>query len=252
MRRSGRQEAGAGSAAARAAEARDTCSSCTSWGVRPMEMLAAPSAPDHDRHTNYSATKCQRRSEIANRQVRISIPERVESASRSRGRQPIGSLRPHADVASCSCAPCATTRPTPRSTATGCCCGPGYIRRVAAGIYAWLPLGHRVLRQGRADRARGDGRGRRAGGAAPDPPAARAVAAHRPRRGVRPADVPPRGPQGDRVLPLADRRGGRSRRSSRGEYSSVPRPAGEPLPDQLEVPRRAAAPLRAPARRASS
>ena len=26
-----------------------------------------------------------------------------------------------------------------------------------------------------------------------------------------------------------------------GEYSLVPRPAGEPLPDQLEVPRRAAA-----------
>ncbi len=45
---------------------------------------------------------------------------------------------------------------------------------------------------GRADRPRGDGSGRRAGDAAADHAAARAVAAQRPRRDVRPAHVPPR------------------------------------------------------------
>ena len=34
----------------------------------------------------------------------------------------------------------------------------GYVRRVAPGIYSWLPLGLAVLRERRADRARGDGR----------------------------------------------------------------------------------------------
>ena len=36
----------------------------------------------------------------------------------------------------------------------------GLIRQTSAGIYAWLPLGLRVLTQHRADRARGAGRGR--------------------------------------------------------------------------------------------
>ena len=43
----------------------------------------------------------------------------------------------------------------------------GYVRRVAPGIYSWLPLGIAVLRQHRAGRARGDGRDRLAGGALP-------------------------------------------------------------------------------------
>ncbi len=48
----------------------------------------------------------------------------------------------------------------------------GYVRRTAAGIWSWLPLGKRVLanagpRQRGAHRPRGDGRDRRPGGAAP-------------------------------------------------------------------------------------
>ena len=43
----------------------------------------------------------------------------------------------------------------------------GYVRRVAPGIYSWLPLGLAVLGQHRADRPRGDERDRLAGGALP-------------------------------------------------------------------------------------
>jgi prolyl-tRNA synthetase len=48
----------------------------------------------------------------------------------------------------------------------------GMIRQTSAGIYAWLPLGLRVLKQGRADRARGAGRRRRPGNPDADDPAA--------------------------------------------------------------------------------
>ena len=41
----------------------------------------------------------------------------------------------------------------------------GYIRRAAPGIYTWLPLGLRVLRQHRGHHPRGDGRHRRPGAA---------------------------------------------------------------------------------------
>ena len=49
------------------------------------------------------------------------------------------------------------------------------------------------------------------------------------------------------VLPLADGRGGRHH-AGRPGVRLLPRPAGEPLPDQLEVPRRDPAPLRPAAR----
>ena len=39
-----------------------------------------------------------------------------------------------------------TTRPTPRSPATGCSSRGGYIRRAAPGGFTWLPLGFRVFR----------------------------------------------------------------------------------------------------------
>ena len=51
----------------------------------------------------------------------------------------------------------------------------GYVRRVAPGIYSWLPLGLKVLGQGRGDRPRGDGRDRWPGSAVPRPAAARAL-----------------------------------------------------------------------------
>ena len=119
----------------------------------------------------------------------------------------------------------------------------GYIRRIAAGLYAWLPLGTPGAAQGRADRARGDGPRRCAGDRAADPAAARTVATLRSRRGVRAAHVPAARPQGDRLLPVADRRGGRDDDRRAGVHV-VPRPPGEPVPDQLEVPRRAAPALR--------
>ena len=97
----------------------------------------------------------------------------------------------------------------------------GYIRKVASGIYSWLPLGNRVLRKveqivreemdaGRRARRRSCRSSSRSScGSAAGRDAA-----------VRAADVPAPGPQGDRVLP----RRRRPRRSSpplvAGEYSS--------------------------------
>ncbi len=109
------------------------------------------------------------------------------------------------------------------------------------------PLGSPGATQRRADRPGGDGRGRRPGGPAPDRPAARALGAERPRHRVRTPDVQAPRPQGDRLLPLADG-GGVGHQHRRSGVRLLSRPAAEPLPDQLEVPRRAAAPLRAPAR----
>jgi hypothetical protein len=36
----------------------------------------------------------------------------------------------------------------------------GMIKQASAGIYSWLPLGFKVLRKDRADRARGTGSAR--------------------------------------------------------------------------------------------
>ena len=114
----------------------------------------------------------------------------------------------------------------------------GDIRLVAARPAG--PAAHR------ADRARGDGRGRRAGGAAADRAAARALAAQRPRTHLRPADVPPARPQGDGFLPRAHGRGGRHHPRER-RVRQLSRSARQPVPDRLEVPRRAAPPVRTPA-----
>ena len=101
--------------------------------------------------------------------------------------------------------------------------------------------------QGRADRARGDGRRRRPGAVLPIVQPLELWERSGRDATYGPAHVPSRGPQGDRVLPVADGRGGHHD-DRRGRVLELPRPAGEPLPDQLEVPRRAAAPLRAAAR----
>ena len=58
----------------------------------------------------------------------------------------------------------------------------GYIRRVASGVYSWLPLGNRVLRKvEQIVREEMDAAGRPGDGPA-DHPAARALGAQRPRR----------------------------------------------------------------------
>ena len=66
--------------------------------------------------------------------------------SRGRGRPVLRlALAPCSDSRRCSSAPCVTTQPTRRCRATSCSCARGYIRRVAPGIYSWLPLGLAVL-----------------------------------------------------------------------------------------------------------
>ena len=85
----------------------------------------------------------------------------------------------------------------------------GYIRRVAAGIYSWLPLGHRVLRKvEQIVREEMDAAGAQEVLAA-DRPAARAVGSGPgATQAYGPLMFRLAGPQGDRLLPLADGRGG--------------------------------------------
>ena len=88
----------------------------------------------------------------------------------------------HADVGRCSCARCVKTRPTPRSTATGCSCGRATSAGSPTGIYSWLPLGIRVLHKvSEIVRQEMDRAGAQEVLAA-DRPAARALGADRPQR----------------------------------------------------------------------
>src|SRR5581483_7819203 len=70
----------------------------------------------------------------------------------------------------------------------------GYIRKVAAGIYSWLPLGYRVLR--RVEEI-----------VRQEMDAAGALAADGPGQGVRAAHVQAHRPEGHRLRPGAHRRG---------------------------------------------
>ena len=88
----------------------------------------------------------------------------------------------HADVARSSCAPLRDDPADADIDSHRLLLRAGCIRRVASGIYAWLPLGQRVLANVERDRPRGDGRRGRAGDDAADRPAARALGAVGPRR----------------------------------------------------------------------
>ena len=100
--------------------------------------------------------------------------------------RPVASAR-HADVGSSSCARCATTRPTPRSTATGCSCG----RATSAGSRpASTPgcrSGYRVLRKVEQIVREEMDRGRRPGDA-------RCRSSSRSSSGSAAAATPPYGP----------------------------------------------------------
>ncbi len=115
----------------------------------------------------------------------------------------------------------------------------GYVRRVAPGIYTWLPLGLKVLRPGRGGRARGDGPDGRPGGAVPGAAAPRALRDLRPLDGVRRPAVPAQGPQGRGVPARADPRGA-VHDPGQEPVLVVQGPAGRALPDPDEVPRRGA------------
>ena len=76
----------------------------------------------------------------------------------------------------------------------------GMIRKLAAGLYTWSPLGLRVLRKVEAHRARGDGRRRRDRTADAVDPAEGAVGGDRALGEVRRPAAEDQGPQGSRVL----------------------------------------------------
>jgi hypothetical protein len=58
----------------------------------------------------------------------------------------------------------------------------GMIKKLGAGIYTYMPMGLRVVPQGRGDRARGDEPRRRRGADHAGGPAGRALAGNRPLR----------------------------------------------------------------------
>ena len=97
----------------------------------------------------------------------------------------------------------------------------GLIRQTAAGIYAWLPLGHRVLEEDRADRPRGAGPGRRGRIADADHPVGRPVAPVGPLRRLRPGDAALPGPARARDALRADQRG--------DDHPDLPRRRSNPI-----------------------
>ena len=121
----------------------------------------------------------------------------------------------------------------------------GYIRRVAAGIYSWLPLGYRVLRKvEQIVREEMDAAGAQEV-LLPIVQPLELWERTRPRQGVRRRSCSAshdRKETGYCLSPTAEEV---VTTLVAQEYGSLPRPAGEPVPDQLEVPRRAPAPLRA-------
>ena len=119
----------------------------------------------------------------------------------------------------------------------------GMIRQEGAGIYAWLPLGLRVLHKICADRARGAEPRRRDRAVDADAAIGRSVARIRPLRRLRQGDAAhPRPPRARHAL-RSDQRGDDHRDLPR-QRALVQGSAAQPLPHPVEVPRRGAAALR--------
>ncbi len=123
----------------------------------------------------------------------------------------------------------------------------GMIRQSSAGIYSWLPLGLRVLRRVEQIVREEMDSGRLPRGADADRPAGRALAGERPLRGLRQGDAAHHRPPRARDALRADPRGG-DHRHLPPQRAQLPRPAAQPLPDPVEVPRRDPAALRRDAR----
>ncbi len=113
----------------------------------------------------------------------------------------------------------------------------GYIRRVAPGIYSWLPLGQADPRQRRGRRPRGDGADRRPGGAFPGPDPARDLRGERAVGRLRRGAVPAQRPQGRRLSARPDARGA-VHAAGEGRVLVVPRLPADAVPDPDEVPGR--------------
>ena len=253
MRRAADAGPESGWGSVRRAQAARHISSCTSCGVRPMEMLGAP----RDRIT--SSQRNRFRAEMPAPRSGIFptgvVEIRLESSvsglrpirSRTGPGTPVASVASaaHADVGALPAH--AARRPGRRRGRQPPAARPG--RATSAGSRRASTRGCRsgtgcCARSSRSSARRWTRPAPRRRVAA-DHPAARALGAQRPRRGrTAPLMFRLAGPQGDRLLPRRRRRRRSSRRSSRRSTRSLPRPAREPVPDQLEVPRRAAAPLR--------
>ena len=123
----------------------------------------------------------------------------------------------------------------------------GMMRQEAAGIYAFLPLGLRVLDKICQHRARGAEPLRRDRAADADDPVGRPVARERPLRRLRQGDAAHQGPARARHAVRPDQRGDDHRHLPR-LCALLQGSAAQPLSHPVEVPRRGAAALRADAR----
>ena len=123
----------------------------------------------------------------------------------------------------------------------------GMMRQEAAGIYAFLPLGFRVLQKICADRARGAEPLRRHRIADADHSVRRSLARKRALRGLRQGNAAHQGPPRARHAVRADQRGD-DHRDLPFLRSLVQGSSAQPLPYPVEIPRRGAPALRADAR----
>ena len=123
----------------------------------------------------------------------------------------------------------------------------GMMRQEAAGIYAFLPLGLRVLQEDLPDRARGAGPLGRDRDADADHPVGRALARERTLRRLRQGDAAHQGPPRARHALRSDQRGDDHRDLPR-LCALVQGSAAQSLSHPVEVPRRGAAALRPDAR----
>ena len=123
----------------------------------------------------------------------------------------------------------------------------GFIKRLSAGIYTYMPMGLRVIRKVESDRPRGDEPRRRRRAADAGRAAGRAVAGIGALPEVRPRAAARQGPPRARLRHPADERGGHHRHRAPGA-AQLPRAAEEFLSHPDQVPRRAPAALRRDAR----
>ena len=123
----------------------------------------------------------------------------------------------------------------------------GMMRQEAAGIYAFLPLGFRVLAEDLRDRARGAEPLRRHRTADADHPVGRSLARERALRGLWQGNAAHQGPPRARHAVRADQRGD-DHRDLPLLCALVQGSSAQSLPHPVEIPRRGAPALRADAR----
>ncbi len=211
--------------------------SAARWPARPFPAQVQSLPPTGAAPRAGAAQRAPRTARMAASPGRYPWPTPICQESSARAHSNVHPVPTHAPRGSCrrrgALAPPAGAR---RLRAPG---GAGDLLLAAAGLPG--------AAQRRADRARGDERGRLPGGPLPGAPAARALRADQPVDRVRAQPVPARRPTRRRLPARADARGD-VHPAGQGPVLLLQGPAGLPVPDPDEVPRRGASPRGHPAR----